>query len=49
VQWWSYYDSKWASYGLWELRRLKLDAISVLSLDYPALLEASRTIIRRVG
>jgi hypothetical protein len=49
VRWWSYYDSKWASYGLWGVRRVKLDAITVLTLDYPALLEASRTIVRRVG
>jgi hypothetical protein len=49
VQWWSYYDSKWASYGLWDVRRMRLDAITVLTLEYPALLEAGRTIVRRVG
>jgi hypothetical protein len=38
VRWWSYYDSQWASFGLWNLSRLKLDDVKLLRLDDPALL-----------
>jgi hypothetical protein len=49
VRWWSYYEPKWASFGLWNLRRLKIKEIALLQLDSPALLEASRTIVRPVA
>lgn len=49
VSWWSYYEPKWASFGLWNVRRLKIREITVLQLDSPALLEASRTIVRPVA
>jgi hypothetical protein len=48
VRWWSYYDSQWASFGLWNISRLELDEVKVLRLDDPALLDASRTIARRI-
>jgi hypothetical protein len=48
VRWWSYYDSQWASFGLWDIGRLKLEDVKFLRLDEPALLEASRRIARRV-
>ena len=48
VKWWSYYDSQWASFGLWDISRLKLEDVKLLRLDEPALLEASRTIARRI-
>ncbi len=48
IRWWSYYDPRWASFGLWNIGRLSLEEISVLRLDNPALLEASRTIVRPV-
>ncbi len=48
VSWWSYYDSKWASLGFWDISRFTLEAVDVLELDSSALLEASRTIIRPV-
>jgi len=48
VRWWSYYDSRWSSHGLWDLRSLVLDEIRVLRLDDPSLLEASKIIARRV-
>lgn len=48
LRWWSYYDSQWASFGLWSLSRLKLEEVQVLRLDEPALLDASRTIARRI-
>ena len=48
VRWWSYYDPRWASVGLWQLDRLALAEVRPLRLDDPALIEASRTIVRRI-
>jgi hypothetical protein len=48
VRWWSYYHPAWSSYGLWEVRSLTLDEVTPLTLDHPALIEASRTIVRRI-
>lgn len=48
AQWWSYYDSRWTSVGLWDISKLSLADVEILSLDHPALLEASRTIVRRI-
>jgi hypothetical protein len=48
VRWWSYYDSKWASFGLWDLAGLAVEEITLLTLEDPALAEASRTIVRRI-
>ncbi len=48
VRWWSYYDPRWASLGLWDISRLTLLQVRTLHLEDPKILEASRTIIRRV-
>ena len=48
IRWWSYYDSRWASVGLWAIEQLVLEEVKILSLDHPAILDAARTIIRRV-
>ena len=48
ARWWSYYDSQWASFGLWNISRLKLDDVKLLRLDDPAIVESSRTIARRI-
>lgn len=48
VRWWSYYDPQWASVGLWDASGLRLDEVKALRLDDPALVEASRTIARRI-
>jgi len=48
ARWWSYYDSQWASFGLWDTSRLVLDHVKPLQLGEPALQEAGRTIARRV-
>ncbi len=48
TQWWSYYDSRWTSVGLWDIRKLSLADVEVLSVDHAALIEASRTIVRRI-
>ena len=48
VRWWSYYDPRWVSVGLWDIGRLKLEEVRPLRLDDPELVEASRTIVRRI-
>jgi hypothetical protein len=48
ARWWSYYESRWASFGLWNISRLRLDDVRLLRLDDPALLETARTIARRI-
>jgi hypothetical protein len=48
VRWWSYYDSKWASFGLWDIRQLRIEDVNLLRLEDPAFVEASRTIVRRL-
>jgi hypothetical protein len=48
ARWSSYYDSQWASVGMWNISRLELEDVVILRLDDPALLDASRTIARRI-
>lgn len=46
VGWWSYYDPRWRSYALWDRVGLSVRQVERLSLEHPAIVEAS-TIIRR--
>jgi hypothetical protein len=48
IRWWSYYDSRWSSFGFWNTAPLSLVEVRPLTLDDAALLEAARTICRRV-
>lgn len=48
VRWWSYYDARWASFGLWDIRDLKLEYVRILHLDDPDMQEAGRIIARRI-
>ncbi|HET9588118.1 MAG TPA: hypothetical protein VFO91_04975, partial [Anaerolineales bacterium] len=48
VRWWSYYEPQWASIGLWDTRGLTLEEIRPLRLDHAEMIEASRTIVRRI-
>jgi hypothetical protein len=48
VRWWSYYEPQWASIGLWDIRGLALEEVRPLRLDDAAMIEASRTIVRRI-
>lgn len=48
VRWWSYYDSQWASFGLWNIGRLELQDVKTLRLADAAFVDASRTIARRI-
>lgn len=48
LRWWSYYDPQWASIGLWDIRGLVLEEVRMLRLDDGDMMEASRTIVRRI-
>ena len=48
ISWWSYYDPRWTSVGLWKTDRLSLAEVRQLSLDDPAVLDAARIIVRRI-
>jgi hypothetical protein len=48
VRWWSYYDPRWASIGLWNSSGLRLETVHPLHLEDTALVEASRVIARRI-
>ncbi len=48
VRWWSYYDPRWGSIGLWDAKKLVLEEVLELRLDHAALIEAGRTISRRI-
>jgi hypothetical protein len=48
IRWWSYYNPAWSSLGLWDTRHLRLKSVTLLTLDHPAITEASRAIVRRI-
>lgn len=48
IRCWSYYNPAWFSFALWDLSGLKLAEVRPLTLETPALIEASRSIVRRI-
>ena len=46
VRWWSYYDPRWYSYGLWDRRHLTVTGVEPLSLEHPAVVAAA-TVLQR--
>jgi hypothetical protein len=48
IRWWSYYNPAWSSIGLWDIKALIVEDIAPLRLDNPDLLEAGRSIVRRI-
>ena len=48
VRWWSYYDPRWFSIGLWTTDPLTVRHVEPLHLKHPAMLEAARIIARRI-
>lgn len=46
VRWWSYYDPRWYSYGLWDRRYLTVTGVEPLTLEHPAVLEAATVLPR---
>ncbi|MBC5800662.1 MAG: RES family NAD+ phosphorylase [Candidatus Eremiobacteraeota bacterium] len=48
VSWWSYYDSRWRSIGLWEQATLTLVHVEPLTLQHPSILTAAPLLKRRL-
>lgn len=48
VRWWSYYDPRWGSVGLWDLRALTVVDVRVLALYDEEIVDAARTLVRVV-
>ena len=48
IRWWSYYNPVWSSFGLWNIDNLTLESITQLQMDNTDLLEAGRSIARRI-
>jgi hypothetical protein len=46
IRWWSHYDSRWGSFGLWDVSKLKIADVTPLTPDHPALLEAAEALSR---
>jgi len=47
VRWWSYYDPRWGSFGMWDARALTLVGVTVLDdLDQPDIAEAADVLNR---
>ena len=49
VSWWSYYDARWSSVGLWANQGLRINAIETLTGDHPAVVEAAAVLLRTWG
>ncbi|MBC5804676.1 MAG: hypothetical protein DLM53_06000 [Candidatus Eremiobacter antarcticus] len=49
LRWWSFYEGRWSSLGLWDRARLVLRNVVPLDLRHPALLGAAARIGRQVA
>jgi len=48
VRWWSYYEPRWGSLGLWNQTGLRVLAVDALSFEHPAVAEASAVLARPI-
>ena len=46
IRWWSYYDPRWGSHGIWNREALDLHGVEPLTLQHPAIVEAARVLNR---
>jgi len=46
VRWWSYYDPRWGSHGLWDTARLRPVDVERLTITHAAVLEAAEALVR---
>jgi len=49
ARWWSFYEARWSSIGLWRRRELRLLDVTPLTLHDPAVINAARTIGRQLN
>jgi hypothetical protein len=48
VRWWSYYDPRWSTFGIWDTRGVALEETRSLTLRDPAFVSAGLAIARRI-
>lgn len=48
AKWWSYYDSSWASIGIWDISSVKTTSIRPLTVADSAIQVAAKTIARQI-
>lgn len=46
VRWWSYYDSRWGSYALWDVSGLRPVEVRALTREDPAVVQAGAVLVR---
>ena len=50
VRWWSYYDPRWGSFGLWDVANLRITSVTVLDdVDQPDFVAAADVLNRIRG
>ena len=49
VRWWSFYEARWSSVGLWRRKELRLLDVTPLTLGDPAVMTAARTLGRQLN
>lgn len=49
VRWWSYYEPRWGSIGLWSMSAVRLREVRPLRLSDEAMIAAARAIVRRMS
>lgn len=50
VRWWSYYDPRWGSYGLWDVSALRVASVTVLDdVEQPDFVAAAEVLNRLRG
>lgn len=50
VRWWSYYDPRWGSYGLWDVSNLRVTSVTVLTdIEQPDFVAAADVLNRIRG
>lgn len=49
IRWWSYYDPRWGSHGIWATGALTTVAVEPLALDHPAMIGAAEVLNRPLG
>lgn len=49
VRWWSYYDPRWGSLGLWDISRLRVESVEPLAWDHPVVVEANGVLLRPIA
>ncbi|MGH8985519.1 MAG: RES domain-containing protein [Acidimicrobiia bacterium] len=48
ISWWSYYDPRWSSHGVWAIDALTVDGVETLTLDHHAIGEAAEVLKRPI-